>query len=110
MINNSMKKCKHCNTEHSLRGTVCRVCKDGLYRYNMTRNDMLALYESQGCKCALCDKELKMFVGRAGGFIDHCHTTGKVRSILCNRCNTVVGGLENTEIPLNRLLKYLGVA
>lgn len=105
-----MKKCKHCNTEHNLRGHSCRVCKDGLYRYNMTRNDILALHEAQNCKCALCEKDLEMFVGRSGGFIDHCHTTGKVRSILCNRCNTIVGGLENTEVPLERLLNYLGVA
>ena len=104
-----MKLCKHCGIEHNLRGNQCRVCKDGLYRYDMTRNDMLAMHKAQNCKCALCEKDIEMFAGRDGGFVDHCHTTGKVRSILCNRCNTVVGGLENKEIDLQKLLEYIGV-
>ena len=103
-----MKVCKHCNEKHEMTGNECRVCKDGLYRYKMNRLDMIALHESQDCKCALCDKELKLFTGRTGGFIDHCHTTGKVRGVLCNRCNTVVGGLENKDIGINRLLNYIG--
>lgn len=101
-----MKKiCKHCGVEHVLPGSSCRVCKDGLYRYQLNRLDMVALLESQNKQCALCDKELEMFAGRHGGFVDHCHTTGRVRGILCNRCNTVVGGLENAD--LQRLLKYI---
>ena len=90
-----------------MRGASCQVCKDGLYRYKMNRLDMVALLESQDKKCATCDKELEMFVGRTGGFVDHCHTTGKVRGVLCNRCNTVVGGIENSD--LERMLKYISV-
>ena len=101
--------CKHCKEEHNLRGSQCRVCKDGLYRYNMTRTDMIALHESQNNLCKLCSKKLELFVGRQGGFIDHCHTTGKVRGILCNRCNTIVGGLENTEVNIQELLRYIGI-
>ena len=105
-----MKKCKHCGEPHDLRGDQCRVCKNGLYRYGMTRNDMLKLHEEQDGKCFLCDQELEMFRGHAGGLIDHCHDTGKVRSILCNRCNTVVGGFENHNNK-TRLLTYIrGIA
>lgn len=89
-----------------MRGNECRVCKDGLYRYSLNRLDMIALHESQGKKCAVCDTALEMFVGRKGGFIDHCHKTGRVRGILCNRCNTVIGGIENAD--LQRMLKYIG--
>ena len=103
-----MKKCKHCNEEHNLKGAACRVCKDGLFRYNMTRNDMIKLYEDQNRRCYLCDNEIEMFKGHAGGMIDHDHETGKVRSILCNRCNTVVGGYESHKNK-ERLLKYIGV-
>jgi len=102
-----MKRCKHCDIVHSMNGKSCRVCKDGMYRYNMTRLDMIALHESQGKKCAICEIELELFNDRKGGFIDHCHRTRKVRGILCNRCNTVVGGLENAD--LSKILKYIGV-
>lgn len=103
-----MKICKHCGAEHSLRGNECRVCKDGLFRYKMTRKDMVKLHEEQNKKCFLCDTEIEMFKGHSGGMIDHCHTTGKVRGILCNRCNTIVGGFENHNNK-DRLLSYLGV-
>lgn len=93
-----------------MRGNECRVCKDGLYRYKLNRLDMLKLLDSQNNECKLCNSKLEMFVGRNGGFVDHCHTTGKVRGILCNRCNTVVGGLENKDIgDINKILKYIGV-
>jgi hypothetical protein len=103
-----MKKCKICGESHKINGNVCRICKDGLYRYNMNRLDMLKLFESQNKKCYLCDKEMEMFSGHKGGMIDHDHETGKVRSILCNRCNTVVGGFES-HTNKKKLLDYLGV-
>lgn len=91
-----------------MRGSACRVCKDGIFRYGMTRLDQLALYESQNKKCCLCESEIEMFDGHKGGFIDHDHTTDKVRGILCNRCNTVVGGLENHK-NINKLLQYMNI-
>ena len=103
-----MKTCKHCNHSHKMIGNTCRVCKDGLYRYNMNRLDMLRLFESQNKKCFLCEKDLEMFIGHRGGMIDHNHETGQVRSILCNRCNTVVGGYES-HTNKNKLLNYIGV-
>ena len=109
MINNSMYKiCKHCGIEHTLRGNECRVCKDGIFRYGMNRVEQQALYESQNKKCRLCDNELKMFDGHKGGMVDHDHITGKVRGILCNRCNTIVGGLENHK-DIRRLLEYMNI-
>ena len=101
------KICKYCGTEHALRGNACLKCKDGLYRYGLNRIQQEALLESQGSKCKICDKELKMFSGHLGGFIDHNHKTGKVRGVLCNRCNTVVGGLEAAN--LEKILEYIGV-
>lgn len=103
-----MKACKYCGEEHNLPGYACRVCKDGKHRYGLTRNDQIRLYESQDKKCCLCENEIEMFVGHKGGFIDHDHSTGKVRGILCNRCNTVVGGLENYK-NLTKLLHYMNI-
>lgn len=106
-----MKKCKHCGVsdqDHSFIGNQCRTCKNGLDRYDMTRLDQIALYESQNGKCALCDKSVNLFSRRTGnsGYIDHDRTTGKVRAILCHPCNTSLGYIEN-NLSLNKLKEYL---
>ena len=102
-----MSICKHCGIEHSIRGNQCRVCKDGLYRYGMTRVDMISLLALQHGKCAICSKELQLFSGTSGGFIDHCHKTNKVRGILCNRCNTNIGWLENLDKTVEFIYEYI---
>jgi len=102
------KLCKHCGEHHDIRGNQCRVCKNGLYRYNMTRLDMIKLHEEQDKKCALCDKDVEMFNGSVGGMVDHNHTTGKVRSILCGECNTFVGSIENHK-DIEKVLEYIKV-
>jgi hypothetical protein len=103
-----MKKCKYCETEHDLAGHACRVCKDGLYRYGVTRVELLEMYESQNKSCALCNTEIKMFDGHKGGLVDHCHNTGKVRGILCISCNTMIGRLEKLE-NISDVIEYIGV-
>lgn len=106
-----MKTCKHCGAEHNIRGNSCRVCKDSMYRYKMNRNDILDLHESQNRQCAICCEPVEMFNGgsHASGNIDHCHTTGKVRGILCHKCNSILGYIEN-KAPLEKIRDYLGMA
>jgi hypothetical protein len=103
-----MKKCPHCDITHDKATATCTVCKNGLRRYGMTRLDMLALHKKQKGKCYLCNTKIEMFVGARGGMIDHCHTTGKVRSILCCKCNVAVGGIE-THKNVKKLLEYVNL-
>ncbi len=49
--------------------------------YGITPEDYNAMLKAQGNKCALCLREVKLHV-------DHCHTTMKVRGLLCVKCNT----------------------
>lgn len=39
--------------------------------------------------------------------VDHCHTTGKVRELLCSGCNTTLGLLERGGEKLEGLLEYI---
>ena len=104
-----MKECKHCKTPHKMRGNECRVCKDGIFRYKMNRLDILAMHKLQDGNCVLCKTPISMFMGSSGGHVDHCHKTGKVRGILCQKCNVSVGALENTRIDnVTAILHYIG--
>jgi hypothetical protein len=52
--------------------------------------------------CALCRQS---FGARPN--IDHCHRTGKIRGVLCSRCNTGIAlFLDSTEL-LNAAILYL---
>jgi hypothetical protein len=61
--------------------------------YGLTMADFTALLDEQGGVCAICKG------GRSGPgnrlHVDHDHTTGVVRGLLCSRCNTAVGLLRD---------------
>ena len=59
----------------------------------MIYNEML---DSQDGKCDICDRDQSEFNHRL--YVDHCHATGKVRSLLCNGCNSLVGIIENGNV------------
>lgn len=106
-----MRKCKHCGDElpQKIKGLACATCKNGMNRYSMNKLQMVQMYESQNKKCTLCDKDVELFNGNKSnsGYIDHDHTTGAVRSILCHPCNTSIGYLEKADIDIDRLKQYL---
>lgn len=63
-------------------------------RYGLTIDDYLAMLERQDGCCAMCKG------GQVGKrkrlIVDHCHVTGKVRELLCYKCNLIIGLLETT--------------
>lgn len=68
------------------------------------------LLATQDNKCKLCERTLSMVNGR--GFssiahVDHCHSTGKIRGILCGHCNTALGKLGDSVEAIERVLKYV---
>jgi hypothetical protein len=77
--------------------------------YGISMEEYNKMRERQGYKCAVCavhEEDLPKANNQHGSkslVVDHCHVTGSVRQLLCNRCNTVLGLIEeNTE-----LLDYL---
>lgn len=53
--------------------------------------------------CAICGNDLRL---EKKVNVDHDHATGKVRAILCVRCNLSVGLIEDTKW-IKKALKYL---
>lgn len=63
-----------------------RNARNSAYKsvYGITLADKDALFAAQGKVCAIC-KTTKF--GKRSPHTDHCHKTGKVRGVLCARCN-----------------------
>ena len=58
-----------------------------LQKYNLTPAVYTDLLRRQNFVCGICE-EVRPLV------IDHCHKTGKVRGLLCNRCNSGMGFID----------------
>lgn len=69
----------------------------------MTLSEYNLLLEKQDGKCAICKTSNPKGRGKHRKFaVDHCHTTNKVRGLLCVMCNTAIGLLkDNAEIIEN---------
>lgn len=84
-------------------------CKEYELRhaYGMTKFQYDELLQGQGGVCAICDEE-RLPRGRKFMDVDHDHTTGEVRGILCNACNQDVGRMERRIANRPGVLEYLG--
>jgi len=69
-------------------------------RYGMSDVQYQKMMESQKGNCAICQKKM------ARPVIDHCHKTGKVRELLCHKCNITLHSIENTD-HLELALEYI---
>jgi Recombination endonuclease VII len=75
--------------------------------YGISLEEYDAMLDSQGGVCAICKK--KPDEGKAL-FVDHCHVTGRVRGLLCGKCNSVLAfGNDNPDI-LRAAIAYLRAA
>ena len=70
--------------------------------YGITIDHYESLLREQDGVCGICKTRKKLSLA-----VDHNHTTGAVRGLLCNNCNTAIGNfMENKEI-LFSAIKYL---
>ena len=74
--------------------------------YNKKQIDAIRaeLIEKHGNKCAICDKPREAF--KKNFAVDHDHKTGKIRGLLCYRCNKFILGRQ-TLATVEKMLAYL---
>lgn len=80
--------------------------RDCQYRrkYGITTLDYEEMLRAQGEACAICrSKDNK---GRRFS-VDHDHETGRVRGLLCFKCNTALGQFGDNVPGLNAVIDYL---
>jgi len=75
-----------------------------LKEFGLTIEDYDQMLLKQNGVCKICGK--KCSSGRRLA-VDHCHTTGKVRGLLCGRCNQGIGHFQDDSGRLLIAAAYL---
>jgi hypothetical protein len=131
-----MKYCKSCDTTKSIdefylrnktsmvRHSTCKECdrkrvkenhdpikyrEQHLKRtYGITQKDYELMLAEQNNQCAICNTTEPGGRHNTDYFVvDHCHTTGKNRKLLCHNCNTAMGLLGDNVSVIESMIKYL---
>lgn len=77
--------------------------KQRIRNYGFTPQDANQLRKLQEGKCACCHAMLN----DVKECVDHCHVSGRIRGLLCNRCNVVLGWVEDDPALLKSMAFYL---
>jgi hypothetical protein len=80
---------------------------ESLRKYGITQDQYEAIWDLQAGSCAICTQPFDWSEKQTKPHIDHDHKTGLVRGLLCNRCNTVLGLVEDSTARLERMREYL---
>jgi hypothetical protein len=73
-------------------------------RYGMRLEDFEKLHAARHGLCDICSRP--NIAGRVL-VVDHCHTTGKARGLICHPCNHALGSLQEDPAIIRRLLSYV---
>lgn len=102
------QKCYSCaSTTHGLLVGVPAGPKR-LRNYHLATTHGLSVeaYEnilfSQRGRCAICERVSSKRLN-----VDHCHATGKIRGLLCHKCNIAIGMFDDNSRFLKAAIKYL---
>lgn len=72
--------------------------------YGLSMEDYLRMADNQQGVCAICCKGNK---GKRKLAVDHCHKSGKIRALLCDKCNRALGYLNDDVNLLLKAIEYL---
>lgn len=75
-------------------------------KYGVTPEMFEAMLNNQTSQCAICGS---MFGTKQADkpCVDHCHTTGKIRDLLCGHCNKGLGFFKDNPSLLQAAVQYL---
>jgi hypothetical protein len=101
-------RCKFCNNqaiyEHKKKNPHLAQDLHLKSRYGITLETKQNMIAAQNNQCAICKDEL---INSKDTCVDHSHTTGKIREILCASCNKMLGYAKDNAKTLQNAIKYL---
>ena len=101
----------YCKLHHKEKARVWRKNNKNKVRnnrfkslYGITTKDYETMFKNQGGKCELCDD---LWLNGKLLCVDHDHKTGKVRALLCERHNWLLGNAKDDILTLYKAADYL---
>lgn len=85
----------------------CRSRQHRSARYGLTPADLDRMHAEQGGLCAICGYPPDGKASMAILHVDHDHNTGKVRALLCQKCNKGLGTFRDNPAILQKAAWYL---
>lgn len=77
-------------------------------QFGISVDEFIFMVREQGNLCAICRlPESKLGANLS---VDHCHATGKIRGLLCWKCNTALGLMRDNVETLSNMIDYLSPA
>ena len=73
-------------------------------KYGITLEEYQQKLENQQHSCAICGKHESEFARKLA--VDHCHITGKIRDLLCPKCNLAFGYVNEDILILENMISY----
>ena len=102
------KKWRETNPKRAARSIRCATLRK---KYGISADEYDQLLAEQGGVCKICgadNPQIKVPGKRTKNlYVDHDHKSGKIRGLLCQPCNTVLGRMNDDPILLRRAAKYL---
>lgn len=118
-----LPQCKTCTSQYKKDNRETRLQKNREYNlknkdkvkkyrrlsllrrlYKLTEQDYDNMLLSQNNRCKICNTiPEKIF------HVDHCHTTGKVRGLLCEFCNRGLGQFRDNVNIMNKAIDYINI-
>jgi len=99
------------NGKHRTECKDCRNKKEAAHRYNITVEDIDNLVARAGNRCEICGIHASEVVHKQYTtnplVIDHCHTTGEVRGLLCPTCNSGLGHFHDDPEKIIKAAQYI---
>lgn len=79
-------------------------------KFGLSQADYEAILARQGGVCAICgEAETARYKGRVKWLaVDHDHATGRLRGLLCQACNLIIGFAADDRERVAAALSYLG--
>ena len=98
--NNCVECSNTVQKRHKISAKYSRIKKE----YGISKETYLSLLAKSNGSCCICENKPE---SNFSLHVDHCHRTGAVRGLLCQKCNQAIGLLNDDTKLIAKALEYV---